>query len=99
MKPQPGNAGLRRAAELAEHRCLAERGAFVCAFARLRARGERHAPRWLLGGGFACGIVAAWLPLRALLRTARFAMDATLFVRRLPIPLAAADPGEQERPA
>lgn len=75
---------LRSAAEAAARDCRRERGALQRAFERLHARGRRHAAGWLLGGGFAAGLVAARLPLVALLRAARFVADTALFVRRLP---------------
>lgn len=100
MKPRLRHVELRRAAAAAEGRCRHERSGLDRALARLHARTRRHAPGWMLGGGFAAGAVAARLPLAALLRVARFVADAALFVRRLPIgPSANGAAAAQEPPA
>ncbi|HEU4664661.1 MAG TPA: hypothetical protein VFS55_11590 [Dokdonella sp.] len=87
---------LRQAAEAAERRCRHDRDALGRALGRLRARMQRHAPAWLLGGGLACGAIAARLPLVAVLGAGRFLVDTASLVRRLPIGALARAPSSKD---
>ncbi len=62
------------------------------ALASLRTQVARHGPGAIVGTGVAGGAVAARLPLRGLLRIARWTLDAALLAMRLPAGLLAALP-------
>ncbi|NCT68217.1 MAG: hypothetical protein GXC76_11350 [Rhodanobacteraceae bacterium] len=81
----------RRAAREAERRLDAEYIHWQANARTLRGIIARHPFAWSLGGGFASGFVAGWLPWRTCLRIGTLATDAaTLMLRVSADPLLAA---------
>ena len=77
-------AARRRAVRQAEHRLERECARWQASERALRGVFARHPFAWALGGGFASGVVAGWLPWRACLRVGELATDVMALILRLP---------------
>ena len=74
----------RRQAHAAQMRLDHARDGLRDAVALLRGRAGRHAPAAIVAAGLASGAAVARVPLRGLLRGARFAFDTAWLLMRLP---------------
>lgn len=78
----------RREVQAAQQRLARARDGLHASAAALRERVDRHGPGAnvgaIVGAGVATGALVARVPARRLLRAARFALDASLLLMRLP---------------
>lgn len=74
----------KREVALASERYAQARGEFKARMTVLRGRARALPMAWLLGGGFAGGLAAGFLPLRALARAGGFTVEMLTLALRTP---------------
>lgn len=70
---------------LAQAKLQHERALWITRTQSLRARVHAHRARWIIGSGFAGGLLAGFLPLRGLGRAGGVVSHALGFVLRSPL--------------
>jgi hypothetical protein len=88
----------RRDAALAEQQLLLARHGWYRQAHALSAGISRLSGVWIIGGGFACGLLAARVPLRGIGRAMRLLVSAASFALRSPLAALVAEAFVHKRP-